>query len=122
VIRYKDAAGGSDKAREPGNNQRKKQMSIFTKWIGRHVVVRTFSAGVHIGVLAEAEGLAVVLTKGRRLWEWGGAFTLSEIAAIGIKPRESRLSMPVPEILLTQAVELIPTSAVARDSFDATHE
>ena len=97
-------------------------MSIYTKWIGRHVVVRTFSAGVHIGVLAEVEGQAVVLTNARRLWEWSGAFTLSEIAETGIKPSESRLSTNVPEILLIQAIELIPTSAAARSSFDATHE
>jgi ferredoxin-fold anticodon binding domain-containing protein len=97
-------------------------MSIYTKWIGRHVVVRTFSAGVHIGVLAEVEGQAVVLTNARRLWAWSGAFTLSEIAVTGIKPSESRLSTNVPEILLIQAIELIPTSAAARSSFDATHE
>lgn len=97
-------------------------MSIFAKWIGKHVVVRTFSAGVHIGTLAEAEGPAVVITNARRIWKWGGAFTLSEIAINGLKPSESRLALPVPEILLTQAVELIPTTAAARRSFDATHE
>ena len=31
---------------------------MFEKWIGRHVVVRTYSAGVHIGVLAEVEAIA----------------------------------------------------------------
>ena len=97
-------------------------MSIFTNWIGKHVVVRTFSAGVHIGMLTEVEGQAVVLTNARRLWKWGGAFTLSEVATTGIEPSESRLSLSVPEILLIQAVELIPTSVAARKSFDATNE
>ena len=97
-------------------------MSIYTKWIGQHVVVRTYSAGVHIGTLIEAEGQAVVLKDARRLWKWGGAFTLSEVAVTGIKPRESRIATSVAEVLLTQAVELIPTSEAARSTFDATHE
>lgn len=97
-------------------------MTIFANWIGRHVVVRTFSAGVHIGTLTEAEDQAVVLSNARRLWKWGGAFTLSEVAAVGIEPRASRMSVEVSEILLTRAIELIPASEAARSTFDATHE
>ena len=45
-------------------------MSIFTKLIGQHVVVRAYSAGVHIGTLGEVEatpaGLVVVLHGRRR--------------------------------------------------------
>ncbi len=97
-------------------------MSIFDKFIGQHVVVRTYSAGVHIGTLTEAEGTAVVLSSARRLWKWGGAFTLSEVATAGIKAKESRMAVAVETLLLTQAVEIIPTTERARGTFDATHE
>ena len=101
-------------------------MSIFVKFIGQHVVVRTYSAGVHIGTLAEVEaspaGLAVVLRDARRLWRWGGAFTLSEVATAGINPEKSRMSASVPEHLISAAIEIIPTQDAARRTFDATHE
>ena len=99
---------------------------MFEKWIGRHVVVRTYSAGIHIGTLAEVEananGVNIVLTDARRLWKWEGAFTLSEVATAGINPKKSRLAVAVPEVLITQVAELIPTSEKARGTYDASHE
>lgn len=78
---------------------------------GKYVVIRTYSAGVHIGVLKSAAGKEVVLSDARRIWQWTGAFTLSEIALTGIKG--GRVSQTVPEIALTEAVEIIPTSEAA---------
>ena len=46
--------------------------------LGKYVVVRTYSAGVHIGVLRERAGKEVVLGDARRLWSWSGALTLNE--------------------------------------------
>ena len=101
-------------------------MSIFDKFIGQHVVVRTYAAGVHLGTLVAAEsqptGVAVVLADSRRLWKWSGAFTLSEVATIGVHPDASRIAAAVPELLVLNAIEIIPTTADARSTFDATHE
>ena len=77
-----------------------------------YVVVRTYSAGVHIGELKSRKGKEVVLVNARRLWKWCGAFTLSEVAIEGIK-EGSKPSIAIPEILLTEAIEIIKTSAVA---------
>ena len=90
--------------------------------IGQHVIVRTYSAGVHIGTLVECEGRAVLLRDSRRLWKWGGAFTLSEVAATGIAPSQSRMSVSIPDVILMEVIELIPTTKAARATFDATHE
>jgi hypothetical protein len=90
--------------------------------LGKHVVVRTYSAGVHIGELAEKDGTSVVLKSARRLWKWSGAFTLSEVATAGISKHGSRMSVAVPVIELTEAIELIPTTPEARATFDAVHE
>lgn len=87
--------------------------------IGAYVLVRTFSAGVHMGILRECNGTAVLLTDARRLWRWRGANTLSEVSQKGVG-QGSRISEPVPTILLTQAIEIIPCSSVARKSLETS--
>ena len=77
-----------------------------------YVVVRTYSAGVHVGELKSRKGKEVVLVNTRRLWKWCGAFTLSEVAVEGIKDG-SKPSIAIPQIILTEAIEIIKTSAVA---------
>ena len=74
------------------------------------VLVRTYSAGVHIGTLKERNGKEVTLTNARRLWSWSGAFTLSAVATQGVDRGNSRISVAVPEILLTEGIEIIPVS------------
>lgn len=90
--------------------------------VGTHCVVRTYSAGVHLGVVASHDGKAVVLNDARRLWKWNGAFTLSEVATKGVAKNGSRIAVALPVIHLTEAIELIPTTEEARASFDAVHE
>ena len=85
------------------------------KFEGKKVIVRTYSAGVHYGELVEKEGQDVLLKNSRRIWYWKGAFTLSEIAVKGLDTKASKLSVVVPEIMLMQAIEIIPVSdAVAK--------
>lgn len=80
--------------------------------IGKYVVVRTYSAGVHLGVLKSHTDKEVMLTKARRLWYWKGAFTLNAVANDGVK-KGSKVSVEVPEILLTEAIEILPCSEKA---------
>ena len=80
--------------------------------IGKQVIVRTYSAGVHFGMLDSRDGREVVLTDARRIWYWEGAFTLSAVAMKGVK-KTSKLSVSVPQILLTEAIEIIPCSEAA---------
>ena len=84
----------------------------------RYVVVRTFSAGVHVGTLASRDGKEVTLTGARRIWSWRGANTLSEIALHGVGSG-SRVSETVPEITLTEAIEVIPCTDEARANLGA---
>jgi hypothetical protein len=78
----------------------------------QYVVVRTYSAGVHFGVLESRRGKEVKLSSARRLWSWVGAFTLSEVSQTGIG-QGSRLSVAVPSITLTEAIEIIPAAPAA---------
>ena len=82
--------------------------------IGEFVLVRTFSAGVHCGILEESNGTAVVLTDARRVWRWRGANSLNELSVKGAAKEFTRISEPVEKILLTQAVEVIPCTPAAQ--------
>jgi len=77
--------------------------------IGKKVLVRTSSAGVHVGTLVSRDGKEVVLKNARRIWYWDGAASLSQLAMSGTsKPQNCKFPCPVDEILLTEAIEIIP--------------
>ena len=78
---------------------------------GPETLVRTYSAGVHVGEVTSIDGTQVVLRNARRLWKWSGAFTLNAVATSGVDRSNSRISIAVPTITLTQAIELIPVAA-----------
>lgn len=80
-----------------------------------YVVVRTYSAGVHVGYLDSREGKEVTLTDARRVWYWRGAFTLNELAQHGVG-EGSKISEPVSFIVLTEAIEVIFTSQEGAES------
>lgn len=84
-----------------------------------YVLVRTYSAGVHCGFLKERKGKEVVLVNARRLYYWDGAFTLSTVATKGVsKPENCKFPDIVPEITLTEAIEIIPMTKTAKESID----
>jgi len=85
--------------------------------VGQLCVVRTYSAGVHIGTVIAKNGTNVLLEASVRLWKWTEAFTLSEVATKGVG-KQSRISARVPLVELSQAIEIIPASTVAAKTFE----
>ena len=82
-----------------------------------YVIVRTYSAGVHAGILSERDGKEVVLKNARRLWYWDGAATLSQLAMEGTsKLEDCKFPQEVDEIILTEAIEIIPCTNTAQRS------
>jgi hypothetical protein len=82
----------------------------------RFCIIRTYSAGVHAGYVKEHNGKEVTLVNSRRLWKWSGAFTLSEMAVKGVaKPAECKFATTVPELILTEAIEIIPCTESAKN-------
>lgn len=73
-------------------------------------MIRTMGAGVHFGTLEEKEGQSVRLSNARRLWQWAGALSLSEVAAKGVTISGSKISVPVEEIILDTCIEVIKVS------------
>lgn len=85
-----------------------------SKMIGKTCMVRTYSAGVFAGVLQSRDGKEVVLTNARRIWYWAGAASLSQLAVDGTsKPSDCKFPVAVPEVLLTEAIEIIPMTEKA---------
>jgi hypothetical protein len=83
--------------------------------LGRRCLVRTYSAGVHIGDVVCVDGMEVRLRNALRLWKWeGGGLSLSAVANNGIKG--GRLNR-TGEVYLTDVIELIPTTAVAEETY-----
>jgi hypothetical protein len=82
----------------------------------KFVVVRTYSAGVHCGFLESLEGTQLVLSEARRIWRWKGANTLNEVSLRGVDNEYSRISEPIDEITLTEAIEIIPAKPKATEN------
>lgn len=79
--------------------------------LGRRCLVRTYSAGVHIGDVVwinPQNAMECKLENALRLWKWEyGGLSLSAVATNGIKG--GRLNV-TGEVMLTNAIEYIPTN------------
>ena len=75
------------------------------------VIVRCRTAGVFFGYKVDsalANGI-ITLKNARRLWYWSGAASLSQLAVDGTgNPKDCKFPTPVPEITLTEVIEVIP--------------
>jgi len=84
-----------------------------------YVVIRTYSAGVHVGYLQKRAGKESVLVNSRRIHYWAGAASLSQLATDGVsKPKSCRFSVPVSKITLTETIEIIPCTLKAQESIE----
>jgi hypothetical protein len=83
--------------------------------LGRRCLVRTQTAGVHIGDVVSINGMECKLENALRLWKWeGGGLSLSAVANNGIV--QGRLNK-TGEVYLTNAIEFIPTTKEAEKTF-----
>lgn len=85
--------------------------------VGKHCIVRTYSAGVFAGTITERNGKEVKMSNARRIWYWSGAASLSQLAIEGTsRPADCKFPCEVQEVLLTEVIEIIPTTEKARQS------
>lgn len=90
------------------------EMAINTDGLP-YVIIRTYSAGVHAGYLKKREGREVTLVNTRRIYYWSGACSLSQMALQGVKhPEGCKFTVVLPEILLLEAIEVIPCTIEAK--------
>lgn len=85
--------------------------------VGKYCMVRTYSAGVFAGTIKSRKGQEVLLKNARRIWYWSGAASLSQLATEGTtNPLGCKFPREVPEVLLTQVIEIIPILPAAKKS------
>lgn len=88
-----------------------------------YVIVRGDRSGVFAGNLGERTGQEVTLHNCRRLWYWDGAASLSQLAVDGTKnPTDCKFTVPVENITILDAIEIIPCTAAAEKSIKAVRE
>ena len=81
-----------------------------------YVIVRTYSAGVFAGYVAERNGKEGKVLNARRLWYWEGAASLSQLAMEGVtKPENCKFPCEVNEVILTEIIEILPCTKKAEE-------
>jgi hypothetical protein len=82
-----------------------------------YVMIRTYSAGVHCGYLRKKDRKEVTLIDSIRIWKWNGAASLSQLSQEGTnKPDECKFGIPVKKIILTESIEIITMTELAKKS------
>lgn len=105
------------------NSDKNENYNNFEKsYIGQHVIVRTYSAGVFVGVVKNIHEDKIILDESRRIWKWEGAFTLSEISEYGLDSKKSRMSCKKNDHYIPKFIEIVPTTRKARETFDNCNE
>ena len=84
-----------------------------------YCIIRTYSAGCFAGYVKEREGQEATIINARRLWYWSGASSLSQLAMEGVKnPSDCKFAMEVPEIILTNVIEIIKATEEAKENIN----
>lgn len=92
---------------------------ISAHFIGKKAIIRTYSAGVWFGTVAEKDGNEIIITDARRLWYWKAAksISLSAVANFGVDQKASKITAPVESVWL-EAIEIIPATDDAIKSIE----
>lgn len=82
-----------------------------------YCIVRTYSAGVFAGYVKEEKGQEIILLKARRLWQWAGAASLSQLAQEGTSaPSSCKFPCEVDELKLYQVIEKLNATEKCKES------
>ena len=91
--------------------------------LNKKVIVRGDRSGVFFGTLEAKEGREVTLKNCRRIWYWEGAASISQLAMEGVKkPSECKFTVAVDEIVILDAIEIIPCTDEAIQSIEGVKE
>ena len=83
-------------------------------------IIRCSYSGVFYGEIAKREGQEVTIRNARQLWYWDGAASLMQLANEGVKkPQNCKFTVTVAEIVVTDAIEILPCSDSAINSIQA---
>lgn len=106
-----------------GGSTRQSKPVFASQYIGKAVIIRTYSAGVWFGTLKEKSRNEVILSDARRMWRWKAAesISLSGVAVFGIDRENSKIA-PCVESVWLEAIEIIPTTPTATVSIQGADD
>ena len=91
--------------------------------LNKKVIVRGYRSGVFFGTLTKKDGREVELENCRRLWYWGGAASISQLATDGtVRPNNCQFIVTVSRIAILDAIEIIPCTEKAIESIEGLKE
>ncbi len=80
-------------------------------------IIRTRSAGVFAGYIESRTGLETVIRQARRLWQWHGAASLSQLAEEGTsEPENCKFPIAVDKITVTETIEILDVTVKGQNS------
>lgn len=102
-------------------------MKAIAKLIGKKVIIRSYGAGVFFGTLNEVEKgedkYTVELLNCRRLWQWDGACSITQLAVDGTKkPSGCRFTITEPSTVVTSVIEIHECSSKSVESIESVPE
>ena len=91
--------------------------------MNKKVIIRGDRSGVFFGTLVEKNGREVTLEKCRRIWQWDGAASISQLATDGTTaPSGCRFTVTVDRIVILDAIEIIICTDKAIKSIEGVSE
>lgn len=103
------------------NNSKYMLQSILQPLIGKKVLIRSYSSGIHFGTLEQAQPLQdrliTKLLNSRRIHYWNGACSCSQIAEDGIT--SGRVAITLPTLVVADVIEIIPLSERATSNLES---
>lgn len=89
----------------------------------QYSIIRGDRSGVFAGYVKERKGNEVTIINARRLWYWDGAASISQLAVDGVsKPQNCKFPKEVAELLVLDAIEIIPCTEKAQKSISKVGE
>lgn len=89
----------------------------------KYYIVRCDRSGVFFGHIAYRCGQEVAMAEVRKLWYWDGAAAVEQLACEGTKKAENcKFTMYVNEIVVTDAIEILPCTPEAVASIKGVKE
>jgi hypothetical protein len=102
-------------------------MKAIEKLIGKKVIIRSYGAGVFFGTLNEVEQAedkyTVELLACRRIWQWSGACSITQLAVDGTaNPSGCRFTITEPSIIVSSVIEIHECSEKSIKSIESVAE
>ena len=90
------------------------------KYVGKICIIRGDRSGVFFGEVVSVDGHNVILKNARCLYYWAKAATILQLSIEGDKePENCKFTMPVDEMGILDAIEIIPCAEEAIKNIDS---